>query len=298
MYNKHLDSFLSIAESGSFSKAAEAGHISRTALIQQINLLEEHIGFSLFVRSSKGALLTPMGQLFAKRAREIKKISSATLADCRALQNTKQIRIGILPNLPLPILGPVCIEYYKQYPDTKIIFVERSSTDYLSAFINNEFDISADYMSRLVCTNEDICFAKLGMDFFDCAVPPYSSLAAKKTISLNDLRGCKVGLFISELAQAEDNLRKYIETAFPDVQIIDIESYSKSLPLTCILENMYLLHYHITEKEYHPLASRPLEVPKDYFIELGLCYKSNASKEVRSFINFAETYCKNKFNRQ
>lgn len=60
MYNRHLDSFLSVAETGSFSKAAEASHISRTALIQQINLLEEHVSFPLFVRTSKGARLTPM----------------------------------------------------------------------------------------------------------------------------------------------------------------------------------------------------------------------------------------------
>lgn len=298
MYNKHIDSFLSIADTGSFAKAAEAIHISRTALIQQINLLEEHIGFSLFIRSSKGVSLTPMGILFAKRAREIQKISADTLADCRTLQNTKQIRIGVLPNLPLNILGPICTAYYKQYPDTKIIFVERSSSEYLSAFLNNEFDISADYMSHLVTDNEGICFAKLATDSFNCAVPPNHKLSGLEKISLNDLKGQEVALLIAGLAQAEDNLRNHLKKAAPEIKIIDIESFGKSLPLTCLLENRCLLHYSVTQKEYEPLISIPLETEKACPIELGLCYKTNASKEVRSFINFAEIYCKDNISNE
>lgn len=46
MYNRHLDSFIIIAESGSFSSAAEKLFVSRTALIQQINLLEKDLAFS------------------------------------------------------------------------------------------------------------------------------------------------------------------------------------------------------------------------------------------------------------
>ena len=41
MYNHQLDTFLKVAELGSFNKAAEALFISAPAIIQQINLLEE-----------------------------------------------------------------------------------------------------------------------------------------------------------------------------------------------------------------------------------------------------------------
>lgn len=44
MYNPQLDTFLCVAESGSFNKAAEKLYISPPAVIKQINLLEESLG--------------------------------------------------------------------------------------------------------------------------------------------------------------------------------------------------------------------------------------------------------------
>lgn len=295
MYNKHLDSFINVAKTGSFAKAAELMHISRNALVQQINLLEDHIGFTLFIRSSKGATLTPEGKLFERKAKEIMRLSAETLSQCIALQNKKQIRIGILHNIPLVLLTQICIEYNKLYPETEIIFVERTTEEYLTAFQNNEFDISAEYMSKLVLPDEEVLFAKLLTDWFDCAVPPNSPLARKKSITLDDLKDHEICLFVSNMAQAEDNLRAYIKKTAPDLEIVDIESYSKSLPLECILKHKYLLHYHITAKEYLPLISRPLELEQECPIEMGLCYKPNASSDVRSFVNFAQTYCQKNF---
>ena len=292
MYNRHLDSFLSVAETGSFSKAAEASHISRTALIQQINLLEEHVGFPLFVRTSKGARLTPMGKLLAERSYTIMKLSSETLAQCQALHDVRRVRIGILPNLPLPLLGPICIAYNKAYPESNVQFVERTSSEYLSAFYNNEFDVSPEYMSRLVSPRQEICFARLAVDRFDCAVPPSSPLAQQDVIRLEDLNGRRVCLFVADLATAEDRLRAQLLAKGKNIQLVDIESYTKSLPLTCILEDMLLLHYHITEREYEPLVSRPFDAGGEFPVELGLCYKPDASREVRCFVSFAEDYCR------
>lgn len=287
MYNKHLDAFMSVVEKGSFSKAAEASHISRTALIQQINLLEEHLGFDLFNRSSKGTRLTPMGELFRTRTKEIMRLSADTISQCRALEDVRQIRIGTLPNLPLTILAPICMQYHRLYPTTEIIFVERQAADYLASFQNNEFDISADYMSRLVLPDEEICFAWLAEDRFDCAVSPESELAGKDRITLNDLAGKKVYLLAANLAQAEDNMRRIILDSGVNICLTDIDGYSRSLPINCLLEDAAFIHYHINGDEYAPLVSRPLDTGKPCPINLGLCYKRSASREVRSFIQFA-----------
>ena len=44
MYNSQLTTFVQVADSGSFNKAAEALYISSTAVIKQINALEKHLG--------------------------------------------------------------------------------------------------------------------------------------------------------------------------------------------------------------------------------------------------------------
>ena len=59
MYNQQLDTFLCVADAGSFNKAAERLYISPPAVIKQINLLEESLGLQLFVRTHRGLQLTP-----------------------------------------------------------------------------------------------------------------------------------------------------------------------------------------------------------------------------------------------
>ncbi|GEM_PF-3961657 len=98
------------------------------------------------------------------------------------MQNANQIRIGILPNLPLTMMGPICMAYQEAYPEASVAFVERSVESCLPSFLNNEFDVSSDYMSRLSSGRDDIRFAELARDRFDIAVPADSALAHKRAI--------------------------------------------------------------------------------------------------------------------
>ena len=76
MYNALLDSFICIADSGSFNKAAEKLFISSTAVIKQINSLEKHLDMQLFVRTKQGVTLTPAGQVIYRYAKPANKKSS------------------------------------------------------------------------------------------------------------------------------------------------------------------------------------------------------------------------------
>lgn len=48
MYNPQLVTFIHVADAGSFNKAAEQSYITPTAVIKQINLLEDNLGVKLF----------------------------------------------------------------------------------------------------------------------------------------------------------------------------------------------------------------------------------------------------------
>lgn len=85
MYNKQLDSFIKIAEAGSFSSAADQLFISRSALIQQINLLEKELSFQLFDRHNKGVTLTPAGRYFYQEVQRLIADSKRTMQQCIAL---------------------------------------------------------------------------------------------------------------------------------------------------------------------------------------------------------------------
>lgn len=57
MYNPQLETFIRVADAGSFNKAAEESYITPTAVIKQINLLEKSLDVKLFDRTHRGLIL-------------------------------------------------------------------------------------------------------------------------------------------------------------------------------------------------------------------------------------------------
>ena len=68
---KQLEVFLAVAESGSFSKGADATFITQSTVSQHISALEKELGIRLLDRTAKGALLTAAGEIFLIHARRV-----------------------------------------------------------------------------------------------------------------------------------------------------------------------------------------------------------------------------------
>ena len=69
MYDPRLNAFIAAADCGSFTKASEKLYISPTAVMKQINTLEDSLGLKLISRTNQGIRLTPAGQSVYKDAR-------------------------------------------------------------------------------------------------------------------------------------------------------------------------------------------------------------------------------------
>lgn len=69
--NDQLTTFISVAESKSFNKAANQLFISAPAVIKQINALEKNIHVTLFNRTHSGVSLTPAGESFYQDAKKL-----------------------------------------------------------------------------------------------------------------------------------------------------------------------------------------------------------------------------------
>jgi len=83
---KQLRVFLAVADAKSFLKAAESMYVSRQAITKVIDQLEEELQLELFVRSQKGAMMTPAGIFLYPKA-------SALLAEFDKLkEDTMDIR--------------------------------------------------------------------------------------------------------------------------------------------------------------------------------------------------------------
>ncbi len=71
MYNPQLETFLRLADAGSFNKAAKQSCIPPTAVIKQIHLLESELDLKLFARTHRGLKLTKAGMSLYNDAKYI-----------------------------------------------------------------------------------------------------------------------------------------------------------------------------------------------------------------------------------
>ena len=88
--------FLAVARHLSFTRAGEELSITTGAVSQQIKLLEQELGYALFVRGKRGVSLTPAGEVFYRQCRQlmIRYNGAAAQGKKVALGNATDLRIG------------------------------------------------------------------------------------------------------------------------------------------------------------------------------------------------------------
>lgn len=99
---KRLKYFLAVAEQGNINRAAEALHISQSALTRSIQVLEDNIGAILFERTQRGVKLTPIGERLFEHARRITNTVRSAELDLEQLINASEseIRLGVTSGVP------------------------------------------------------------------------------------------------------------------------------------------------------------------------------------------------------
>ena len=116
-----LRSLIAVSETKSFSEAAERVHITHAAISQQMKTLEDHLGVSLFDRSSRSPTLTPIARQIIEKARKIIE-DYDNLAKPDQLEDifNSEINLGVVPTT-LTGLTPKAIGLLKsRYPHMKI----------------------------------------------------------------------------------------------------------------------------------------------------------------------------------
>ena len=121
---QRLPVFLSAAEHLNFTRAAEEQCISQTAVSQQIKLLEQELGYALFVRGKRGVSLTPAGEVFYRQCRQlmIRYNGAAAQGKKVALGNATDLRIGYAGAYELWTIVSQIRKYHRQHPEAEIEF--------------------------------------------------------------------------------------------------------------------------------------------------------------------------------
>lgn len=96
---KQLNYFVEIVEAGNMSQAAEALHVSSTALSQQVRSLEDQLGVTLLERHSRGVAPTANGaELYSKATEIIALVTQTERALTARPRKPAPVRLGVLPS--------------------------------------------------------------------------------------------------------------------------------------------------------------------------------------------------------
>ena len=135
--------FCDLAETGSFSKAAEANGVTQSAVSQQIRAIEQRFDVRLIERGRRNFALTPEGNAFLEASREILGTYEGLGARIQKLQNVVagELRIATIFSIGLHELPPYLKDFRKRHPAVDVRVEYRKSTEVYSAVLDNRADL-------------------------------------------------------------------------------------------------------------------------------------------------------------
>lgn len=196
--------FLSVAETGNFTKAAANHYISQTAITQQIHALEEHIGAKLFDRNSRPVSLTSAGKVFLKEAREIlAKMDAALLRTREATTGLEgELRLGYTKGYEHSDLPKFLRSFHQEYPNV-LLSCYRCDTDMLAAgLMKGEYDVIFTWDSTNLRKEESLVSRIMERVPLRVALYANHPLSRKKELTRRDLKQENI-LFMSPSGTGE-----------------------------------------------------------------------------------------------
>ncbi|MET9481557.1 LysR family transcriptional regulator [Streptomyces sp. NPDC006638] len=115
---RHLEYFLAVADTGSFTRAARALHVVQSGVSATVKALERELGSALFDRSSHAVTLTAAGRAFLPRARDTLSAASAAKDAVHRTQGTLQgeVTVGTLTSIDVTDLPELLSAFRDRHP--------------------------------------------------------------------------------------------------------------------------------------------------------------------------------------
>ena len=292
MYNRELITFITVADKGSFLKAAEELYYTTPATVMnRINKLEQTVGVKLFERTNQGVILTAAGRSLYDDAKKIIELSDSAIERAKQIEKSEQkiIRIGTSILRPCRTLVDlwskiddgtlpyrICIVPIEDEPNS----LDTALLKHIDCFVS-PCDAS-DWLEK---------FDTLLLEKMPCriAVPRKHRLAKKTSLCWSDLDGENLMLIKQGLSPILDELRAEIQNNHPNIKIVDAPSrydtpvFNECVQMNCLMETLDIW------KDVHPsLIILPMEW--DYSMPYGVVYAKNPTPAVRSFIDKIKTH--------
>lgn len=184
---RHLRYFVAVAEELHFGRAAERLHLSQPPLSQQIRKLEEILGYSLFVRTSRSVSLTNAGDAFLERARRTLRNVQRDMDETRSIGRGEvgSLNIGFVGSGMLATLPEIFRAYREAYPRVHLHLHESFTARVAEGLENGTLDAG---ILRDGDPSEQLNITTIYSEPYVAVLPSTHRCAKQKSISPGMLR--------------------------------------------------------------------------------------------------------------
>ncbi len=174
--------FLSLVETGSFTKAAQACLITQPTLSAGIKRLEEQLGVDLFVRANKRVFLTTAGTRFLPRAKAILHEVNMATAEIAPAEVVPVLRLGVLQTLPAAVVAGLLKAFAAIHPGLRFDLFDGTEQELLNRLDERGIDYALSL--QRVDDGQNLALFDEG---YRLALPQNHPLAAAAEIRAEDL---------------------------------------------------------------------------------------------------------------
>jgi len=213
MDTRKLKHFIALTEHGSFHRAAEAVHLSQSALSRSIQALEEELGVTLFDRTDKRTKITPAGTVLLGNARRLLLDTNELLREMALFQagDVGSIALAVSPTPASVFLAPYLADVSRQRPGLRLDTWIGRTPELIEAVRNEKYNVAIVDASAIV-DPEGLVVEHLASLDGGFLVRREHPLAGKDSCTLNDIRGYPVAC--SPIS--DDLARRMVDAYGPD----------------------------------------------------------------------------------
>ncbi|PPL20280.1 LysR family transcriptional regulator [Microterricola pindariensis] len=148
---EQLQSFVEVAQTGHFTRAAAQLHLAQPSLSRQISTLEADLGAPLFHRVRGNITLTAAGESLLPLAKRMLADAEAVRYEMQELAGLRsgRVRLGATPTLCISLVAEVLTAFHAAYPGIQLHLTEGGSRGLLEELAGGALDLA------LITTTED-----------------------------------------------------------------------------------------------------------------------------------------------
>lgn len=187
METRHLRYFVAVAEERHFGRAAARLHMAQPPLSQQIKQLEEQLGTALLTRTTRRVDLTPAGEMFLGRARNLLAELEQLAQDVRTVGEGASgvLRVGFTGTATYRLVPGIVEAARRDMPGLQLnVQGEMLTPEMEEALVEGRLDVA---VLRPPVRSTAIELTFLEQDRLSVALPENHRLAGREELQLSDL---------------------------------------------------------------------------------------------------------------